>query len=503
MSSQPPPPYQEVVAEDRTVLEPPSGLVAHLQVWHYRSEGRSPSNNDGLAALFRNHNLQAWEVVPFGADGATGPSSHDQYVPVEVRFRHRVWAFNDPGEHPMADVRELFFKIAPQFIYQFFIRINSTPHNLNIFPVGVPENFSSRYTHAYRLNQLSIQVNTFIVPGPARTNDVQSWLQDAVSTAEDVLRILAGIVSLYLIYQDQRDQGYWNAQANGQQGARSVLNVNVPQQLGELRALFEQFSQPDTTPPPIQVADLQVAFTRAAGPLTEYIRLANRMGSRLTKLENDLTLSNQDLYELVQDAHNGALLFSMLQQAVKPLSRLLEADYDSVIEGYKAIRRKSRAVPGAAVAAVALFFWWNPASWIVTIGACGVGGVVGAAAGHVGHAWVDAERGKAFGKKVGVREFGIAIKEVEKCANQARAAIATVFCAQVMQKRLDENLPEHDKRAILATLGVDADAVSNAVYSQELIRDRVRRLRENNSNLRSTMEKVLEDANFEFETTAA
>jgi len=98
---------------------------------------------------------------------------------------------------------------------------------------------------------------------------------------------------------------------------------------------------------------------------------------------------------------------------------------------------------------------------------------------------------------------GIAIKEVEKCANQARAAIATVFCAQVMQKRLDENLPEHDKRAILATLGVDADAVSNAVYSQELIRDRVRRLRENNSNLRSTMEKVLEDANFEFETTAA
>ncbi|RKK65308.1 hypothetical protein BFJ69_g16397 [Fusarium oxysporum] len=462
MSSQPPPPYQEVVAEDRTVLEPPSGLVAHLQVWHYRSEGRSPSNNDGLAALFRNHNLQAWEVVPFGADGATGPSSHDQYVPVEVRFRHRVWAFNDPGEHPMADVRELFFKIAPQFIYQFFIRINSTPHNLNIFPVGVPENFSSRYTHAYRLNQLSIQVNTFIVPGPARTNDVQSWLQDAVSTAEDVLRILAGIVSLYLIYQDQRDQGYWNAQANGQQGARSVLNVNVPQQLGELRALFEQ------------------ALTNIAA-----------------------ALSNQDLYELVQDAHNGALLFSMLQQAVKPLSRLLEADYDSVIEGYKAIRRKSRAVPGAAVAAVALFFWWNPASWIVTIGACGVGGVVGAAAGHVGHAWVDAERGKAFGKKVGVREFGIAIKEVEKCANQARAAIATVFCAQVMQKRLDENLPEHDKRAILATLGVDADAVSNAVYSQELIRDRVRRLRENNSNLRSTMEKVLEDANFEFETTAA
>lgn len=84
MSGQPPPLYEEVVAESRALLEPSSALVVHLQVWHYRSEGRNPANNDGLAAPFRDHNLQAWEVVPFEADGITGPSSHDQYVPVEV-----------------------------------------------------------------------------------------------------------------------------------------------------------------------------------------------------------------------------------------------------------------------------------------------------------------------------------------------------------------------------------------------------------------------------------
>ena len=93
----------------------------------------------------------------------------------KVRFRHRIWAYNDPGEHLIADVRELFFKVVPQFIYQFFIRISSTPHNLNIFPVGVPEEFFSRYTHIYILNRLRIRVNTFFVPGPAITNDVQSW----------------------------------------------------------------------------------------------------------------------------------------------------------------------------------------------------------------------------------------------------------------------------------------------------------------------------------------
>ncbi|GKU08292.1 hypothetical protein FLAG1_09622 [Fusarium langsethiae] len=489
MSGQPPPPYDEVAAEDRATLGPPSKLVVRLQVWHYRSEGRSPLNNDGLATLFRDHNVQAWEVAPFEADGVTGLSSHDQYVPVEVQFRHRVWAHNDPGEHPMADVRELFFKVAPQFIYQFFIRIKSTPHNLNIFPVGVPENFISRYTRGYNLNQLSIRVNTFPVPGPARTNDVQTWLQDAVSTTGDVLEILAAI-------------GDRNGQAGIQQEARdaNVLNVDVPQQLGELRTLFAEFRRPNghlVTQPPVQLADLQVELNRAAGPLSEYLRLANRMESRLAKLENNLTISNQDLYELVQDAHNGVILFSTLKQAVKPLIRQLETNYSTVIRSYEKNKLRWIGATGA-IAAVAIFCFWNPVGW--TAVAYIVGGVGGGAAGSVGHSKWDAEGEKALGKKDRVREFTLAIKAVDECANQAREAIATVFCAQVMQKRLDESLPEHDRGAILATLGVDVDAVSDSVYSQELIRDRVTNFREKNRNLGNVMDRVREDANVEVET---
>lgn len=93
------------------------------------------------------------------------------------------------------------------------------------------------------------------------------------------------------------------------------------------------------------------------------------------------------------------------------------------------------------------------------------------------------------------------MKELDRCANQARKAIVTVFCAQVMQKRLDDTLPEHDRRTLLATLGVDVDAVSSSVYNQELICDRLRRFRENNSNLRTRMERVQTDVNFELQTT--
>lgn len=83
MSGQPPP-YEEIAAENPALLEPDTALVVHLQVWHCRREGRSPENNDRLAALFRNHNQQQWNVVPFVADGVTGQACHDLYVPVEV-----------------------------------------------------------------------------------------------------------------------------------------------------------------------------------------------------------------------------------------------------------------------------------------------------------------------------------------------------------------------------------------------------------------------------------
>ena len=76
--------YQEIATANAATLGGSSALIVHLQVWHYRSEGRSPENDNGLATLFRNHNLQHWEVVPLELDGVTDPSTHDQYVPVEV-----------------------------------------------------------------------------------------------------------------------------------------------------------------------------------------------------------------------------------------------------------------------------------------------------------------------------------------------------------------------------------------------------------------------------------
>lgn len=89
----------------------------------------------------------------------------------------------------------------------------------------------------------------------------------------------------------------------------------------------------------------------------------------------------------------------------------------------------------------------------------------------------------------------IELKKLVRDVRQAQGAISEVFCAQVMNVQLDEALPEHEKRRILATLGVDMEAVSNPVYSQELIRHRIRTFLSQDTVLRDSMEKVLEDMN--------
>lgn len=69
-------------------------------------------------------------------------------------------------------------------------------------------------------------------------------LRDAANTTVDVLRVLVAIVSVYLMYQRDQDVRNGNGQARVQRGAQdaNVLDVDVPQPLHELRALFNQVS---------------------------------------------------------------------------------------------------------------------------------------------------------------------------------------------------------------------------------------------------------------------
>lgn len=75
----------------------------------------------------------------------------------------------------MAAVRRLFYQIAPQFIYQFFVSIRSAPTDLNIYPLNIPPAFTLRYTHIFKVLPLTLRTKVLYVPDPVGTDDVQSW----------------------------------------------------------------------------------------------------------------------------------------------------------------------------------------------------------------------------------------------------------------------------------------------------------------------------------------
>lgn len=78
----------------------------------------------------------------------------------------------------------------------------------------------------------------------------------------------------------------------------------------------------------------------------------------------------------------------------------------------------------------------------------------------------------------------------------AQEAVALVFSAQILQTPLDENFPDHRRREILATLGVDVDGITDPMGSRELMQDRLQMFLGSITRLRTSMEHVLKDSNF-------
>lgn len=86
---------------------------------------------------------------------------------------------------------------------------------------------------------------------------------------------------------------------------------------------------------------------------------------------------------------------------------------------------------------------------------------------------------------------------MDKVAKEVWAAIAILFYAQVMQRPLDDSLPETVKKQLLNKLGVDVAVVAKTVYSKELMKDRLRKFREAKDKLETLWNMVLNDANCE------
>ncbi|KAH7303024.1 hypothetical protein B0I35DRAFT_447355 [Stachybotrys elegans] len=506
MDGEAPPPYHPSASS--------STLTVQLQAWYYTAEGRSTALNERLAELFRNYfrdnNLQDWDVPVLVQEGVTDVSLDDKYVPVEVQFRHRTYAYNDPGEHPMSDVRTLFFLSAPQILYRFFIEIHRTPQNLNIFPVGVPKLYVARYKHAYMLNTQGIYEDKFFVPSPDIDAVVQSWLRDALDTIPDVLKILSAIVNIYVLCQRYRNPHNENLNMQGVEEILRDISGEVPEQFEELRAIFDEFIQPhDIEPPGAPDMDLELVLEGVSGFWNRYNNLSTQMESVLRDLRNGQAIGNQDLYELVWNSRDTVLNVSELKKELLTTTKLLNEDYGSELKRYKSTRQ-GHAAKGATAGIVIIVACclWNPFGWAaagaITVGsvaATAMGGVAGGAAGVGVHWSQNDETVTTFKRKMkNVRELWRAIKTLQMYAKEVHEVLGLLFCKQVLGIPLDGTQAAHYRKELLTPLGVANVDEPMSVYDEELIRDRLKRLHESKLNLCNCLTQVLTDARFEIET---
>lgn len=126
-------------------------------------------------------------------------------------------------------------------------------------------------------------------------------------------------------------------------------------------------------------------------------------------------LSNQDLYELVQDFHTATLQSSEVAQKTRPLVSLLKEGYAKDAKRYRIARNASGAIFGL-LSAMAVLGIWNPVGW-VAFGACACGGLVGAYGGVRVYGRFDKEGGRASNKERSVKacESPFSVRKLRRC----------------------------------------------------------------------------------------
>ncbi|VUC33275.1 unnamed protein product [Clonostachys rosea] len=131
-------------------------VTVRIQVWHYSERGRWPEFNTELSRRFSREALGHWTAYPAEVIEPNDISIRDDYVPVEVDFVHGVATYNRPQGNPESGVRDVFKKVAPPIIYDYFIsKLQSPPHSMNVYAVADGEEMAEihikmKYAHPAR-----------------------------------------------------------------------------------------------------------------------------------------------------------------------------------------------------------------------------------------------------------------------------------------------------------------------------------------------------------------
>ncbi|KAK1246315.1 hypothetical protein MKX08_000117 [Trichoderma sp. CBMAI-0020] len=443
-------------------------LLVRLEVWHYFKLGRSPILNHDLAQLFIALELANWTVKEVEIIEPKGLASRDEFVPVQVDFEHRHCTDNDPNGRAQYDVRELFRHVAPALVFQFFLKIGSKPHIMNLFPLNVPQLHKNKYVQIYPINKLNITSQRFLKP--AEVEDTKA-IATLLSTLDDGLSALSQVVGVFDLYSDlmgqnetpstftyvvdAEDMFRWAATIFDTIGSPATVIRNVgTRSIHSTMTLRQSYEAQVKQAAASESANL-FAWQLAVNPFFEYQAKFSGIARDLQQIE----------------AGEGSLLFTKAKKSLEPqLANQLDL-YSKDMRQLKNIRNISGLATGLAAVAGILkgtgiggasiqslvshlpLGWWG-------IGAIFIGGII------VGSC-AQSDIKTSFKKKGAFQEFNYDLQVITYAANEARKDLVTVICKRNFNIELSE-LGDHEKNKILESFGVDVNAVQHKEYCEAL-----------------------------------
>ncbi|EHK20064.1 uncharacterized protein TRIVIDRAFT_224243 [Trichoderma virens Gv29-8] len=443
-----PPNYEDV---EVITVNPNPRLRLRLEVWHFSTDGRSQKKNKRFAEVFKEANLENWDVQEVAVVEPDGASNRDDFVD----FKHNEYTDNDPNGRAQNHVRELFRRIIPPIVFRFFLDIHSKPHTMSLVARNVSPDHQQRYCQLFIINKLNIRVDQLLTPAGFEDSCVDDIVA-RLSTLPNGLSTLSQIVEIFSMYQLLHGQTVPQFSFMHKQDADHVFNVRTLT-LGDIEPLVTIAEELR----PLYEANMNqsVADTLATKFQADFADVMGNLG----KVKTDTPFTPQQLYETGLNLRTGNTMLLRARDFLGPhLERQIER-YENDMRLPKNIRLGS-VIAGASTGGA--IFLGGLASNPLTLTIAVFLYAAVAAQGNIG----------AISKKNNaVKAFLQDLKDMADVFDEARRSVAVAVCQDVFNIGLD-NLGQHERTAILHSFGIDVSALKYEEYRQSLVESSIDKL---------------------------
>ncbi|KAH0533323.1 hypothetical protein TsFJ059_001906 [Trichoderma semiorbis] len=447
-----PPNYEDV---ETITVDPNPKLLLRLEVWHFSSDGRSQKKNKRFAEAFKEATLENWDVKEVAVIEPDGASNRDDFVPIQVEFKHNEYTDNDPNGRAQNHVRELFRRIIPAIIFRFFLNIHSKPHTMSLVARNVSPEHQQRYCQLFIINKLNIRVDQLSISAGVDDACIDE-IAARLSTLPNALSTLSQIVEIFSTYQLLHGQTVPQFSFMHKQDVDQVFNVRTSV-LGDIEPLVRVAEELR----PLYEANVDQAAAEKLA--TEFqVDFADVMGN-LGKVKSNLCFTPQQFYETGLNLRTANAMLSGARDFLGPhLERQVER-YENDMRLPKNIRFGS-VIAGASTGGAILLGGLASNPLTLTIAVFLYAAV--AAQSNIG----------AISKKnEAIKTFLRDLKDIADVFDEARRSVAVAVCQDIFNIGLDD-LGQHERTAILHSFGIDVSALRHEEYRQSLVESSIEKL---------------------------